>query len=749
MISKKLSSLSIFTPAFNEESNIKNTIKDALKHAKKVSKKYEVIIIDDGSQDKTASIVKKITIKNPHVKLISHKQNLGYGAAIKTGLKACRYNWIFFTDSDGQFKLNELEKFVKQRNNADLIIGYRKKRMDPFHRIFIAGVLLKIWNRVLFGLKVKDVDCAYKLFKKEIIEDIDLETESAITVTELLVKAKEKGYTFHQIPVTHYARKHGEQTGGNFSVILKAARESFYLYRQTSRSHRLSATMLIVALMLIGMFLRLYKIDATLNFHHDEGRDVLIMKKMIDERRPILLGPQTSMGGMYLGALYYYIVAPALLVASFNPIGPAIFIAFTGVLTIWLLYVFTKNWFGKKTALISSLLFAIMPLTVLFTRNSWNPNLAPLISLLAYYYVDKIVHQKHSNKSYLYYLLAGIFMGILLQLHYVAGLFVIWAVIVLSFKNRHNFKLLLKNATVTIVGLSIAMSPFILFELRHNFINLRGVIDFVNKGDHENFRFIASFGYYQEKISATLYRLLGGLFGRGAVNAVDPLTPLITHITSIFIALSAFFFPKRHRKRAFLLYSLFVGSVLFTSFYQSPVFTHYLGFLFPIAYIYAAFLVTHTRKPFRYITGVLLAVSILYSFTSMVDYLINSTDSNHQTEKSRVVAAKILVLADGEKYNMVAAHDTTRDATYLYYLSLSDNPPVNELAEKVFIVCEDRECGDDDAHNPWLFRKGASHPALDDNLGHPFYETFTARAEIISSEHITYGSWLMEIKIPK
>lgn len=157
---------------------------------------------------------------------------MGYGAAVKTGLKACRKDWIFFTDSDGQFHYDELAEFVQSATKYDLIIGYRKKRMDPFHRVFVAQVLLKVWNFLLFGLTVRDVDCAFKLFKKEVRDAIHLDTESAITVTEFIVKAKAKRFSIYQLPVHHYPRKFGEQTGGNWRVIVRAAKESFVLYHQ-------------------------------------------------------------------------------------------------------------------------------------------------------------------------------------------------------------------------------------------------------------------------------------------------------------------------------------------------------------------------------------------------------------------------------------------------------------------------------------------------------------------------------------
>ncbi len=228
----RLNSLSIFFPAFNEEGNIATTIIDARNEAKKVARDYEIIVVNDGSTDRTVEVVKELQRLDHKIRLTSHAKNKGYGAAVKTGLKTATMDWIFFTDSDGQFHYDELDKFVAASQSADLVIGYRRKRMDPFHRVFVAQVLLKIWNFFLFGLTVRDVDCAYKLFKREVRDSIKLETESAITVTELLVKAKSLGYRITQLPVTHYARKFGEQTGGNWRVIAKAAKESFKLRRK-------------------------------------------------------------------------------------------------------------------------------------------------------------------------------------------------------------------------------------------------------------------------------------------------------------------------------------------------------------------------------------------------------------------------------------------------------------------------------------------------------------------------------------
>lgn len=232
MPDNKLTSLSIFMPAFNEAKNIKAVVADALEAAKQYASRYEVIVVNDGSSDDTRLVVERMIKDNSHIKLVNHPSNMGYGAAVKSGLSASRYDWIFFTDSDQQFRFDELGKFVKEAAKYDLVMGYRKKRMDPFHRVFVAQVLLKIWNFLLFGLTVRDVDCAYKLFTRKLVDSITLNTESAITVSEFVIKAKLQGFRIKQLPVTHYPRLHGEQTGGNWRVIARAALESFKLFKE-------------------------------------------------------------------------------------------------------------------------------------------------------------------------------------------------------------------------------------------------------------------------------------------------------------------------------------------------------------------------------------------------------------------------------------------------------------------------------------------------------------------------------------
>lgn len=227
---KKPLKLSVFLPAYNEEDNIKKTILQIEQILKNLADDWEILVVNDGSKDKTGEVVKNLTRHNRHIRLINHLKNKGYGGAIKSGLYNVRFPWVVQMDSDGQFNFAEINKFLAKKDEVELIIGYRLKRHDSLYRRLMAKMLW-LADFVLFGLDVKDVDCGFKLFKKEILEKIPhLTTESAITVTEFIVRAKQAGFKIAQVGVHHYSRKEGEQTGGKPSIILKAALQGIVLW---------------------------------------------------------------------------------------------------------------------------------------------------------------------------------------------------------------------------------------------------------------------------------------------------------------------------------------------------------------------------------------------------------------------------------------------------------------------------------------------------------------------------------------
>lgn len=226
----KVKNLSIFFPFWNEEKNIVNVVKKAIPVAKKIANKWEIIIIDDGSSDRTLQIANNLAKNNPNLKVIHHEKNRGYGAALKSGFENSKYDLIVFNDGDGQFDFSQIDRFIEKINPVDLVIGYRKKRHDhPFRHLLMN--LLKIWDFVFFNFYFRDIDCGFKLFKKETLSKImPFKSEGAMITTEILAKAKRANLKIGEVPVTHYPRIYGDQSGGNLRVVIRAIRESFVLW---------------------------------------------------------------------------------------------------------------------------------------------------------------------------------------------------------------------------------------------------------------------------------------------------------------------------------------------------------------------------------------------------------------------------------------------------------------------------------------------------------------------------------------
>lgn len=228
-----ISKLSVFLPAYNEEANIGSTVRKVKETLLKTAQEWEILVINDGSKDKTGEVVKKLAEGDSRIKIINHPQNRGYGAALKSGFYNSQYPWIAFIDSDGQFDFSEIANFIQtqRETKADLVIGYYRKRMVSKFKIITS----KIWELtvlLLFGLKVKDIDCGFKFFSKKVIETIPkLESErGAFINSEFLIKAKKQGFKIVEIPVNHYPRKSGTGTGRDLNVIIKSFVDLFKLW---------------------------------------------------------------------------------------------------------------------------------------------------------------------------------------------------------------------------------------------------------------------------------------------------------------------------------------------------------------------------------------------------------------------------------------------------------------------------------------------------------------------------------------
>ncbi len=231
--------LSMVFPVFDEEMNIGRLLENALEIGGRLTRDFEVVVVDDGSRDGTASILDTLCAEETRVRVVRHASNGGYGAALRSGLREARGELIFFSDADLQFDLRELEQLLSHTQRFEIVAGYRAPRRDPLARVVIARVYGAL-VRALFGLRVRDIDCAFKVFRREVIEGIAMESVGAFINTEILVRARAAGHRIHQIPVTHSPRPGGRQSGARPRVILKAIAELTALYGELRRTQRSS-----------------------------------------------------------------------------------------------------------------------------------------------------------------------------------------------------------------------------------------------------------------------------------------------------------------------------------------------------------------------------------------------------------------------------------------------------------------------------------------------------------------------------
>ncbi len=224
-------SISVFFPCYNEQDNVTRTVEQALTVLKKINADFEVIIVDDGSSDATGQIADEISRRESTVKVVHHHPNLGYGAALQSGFKAATKKLVFYVDGDGQFDINEMPPLLPLMEQFDIVSCYRLNRQDNLIRRFNGWAWTKL-ACLLLDIKIRDIDCAFKLYKREIFDNIQMSSMGALISAEVLARATRKGYSITQKGVHHYPRTAGTQTGANLKVILRAFKELYKLRSQ-------------------------------------------------------------------------------------------------------------------------------------------------------------------------------------------------------------------------------------------------------------------------------------------------------------------------------------------------------------------------------------------------------------------------------------------------------------------------------------------------------------------------------------
>jgi glycosyltransferase involved in cell wall biosynthesis len=220
----RLEGLSVVLPCYNEEKVIRKVVTEVAEFLPAVADRFEIIAVNDGSTDRTGAILEELAAGIPQLVVVHHDPNRGYGAALRSGFSRARLDYVFYTDSDGQFDISELPVLLPHTRDADIVTGYRKNRKDPLHRKFNAG-LFKSFARLVLGIRLRDIDCAFKVYRREVLDSLDLLSDGILIDTEIFYKAKRKGYSVREVPVTHLPRSGGAATGNRLDVIFRVFRE--------------------------------------------------------------------------------------------------------------------------------------------------------------------------------------------------------------------------------------------------------------------------------------------------------------------------------------------------------------------------------------------------------------------------------------------------------------------------------------------------------------------------------------------
>lgn len=384
----RLRELSAFFPLYNEEKNVSPLVEEALDVIPKLADKYEILLINDGSTDRTQEVADTIAAQYENVRVISQR-NRGYGGALKTGFSECRYEWIFFSDGDRQFRLEELKNFLWHVPKNDLIIGYRLTRAEGFLRKIIT-LGLRVWNKLLynFPLYIKDIDCAFKLMKKKVVDDVSpLLSDGGMISTEFLLKAIRKGCRIKQVPVKHHNREFGKSTGDSMAVIKKAVVESFRLLKDLPEERG----RLQVVLFTVILFLALFPLANSINFmQNDDYTHYRLVESFMEGN--YTLDP-------YIGATFYLQGFIGMIFASF--FGLAKVSVLTLLVSILSLYVFLKILMefldtSAGVAILLGLLFLFNPFFLYSMWGFMSENYFMLFFLLSLYFIFSFISHKRT-----------------------------------------------------------------------------------------------------------------------------------------------------------------------------------------------------------------------------------------------------------------------------------------------------------------------------------------------------------------
>ncbi|MFA5749868.1 MAG: glycosyltransferase family 39 protein [Candidatus Shapirobacteria bacterium] len=431
---------------------------------------------------------------------------------------------------------------------------------------------------------------------------------------------------------------------------------------------------LLILILLLASFLRLYKIGDYMEFLGDQGRDVLIIRDFLKHGNLFFIGPQTSIGNMYLGPFFYYLIAPALLLTNFNPIGPAIFIALINIFTVYLVYFIGKKWFNQSTGLISAFIFAISPVAIRYSNFIWNPNIMPLFSLLFIYFF----FESFRTKKYKYLIFASLSFVMVMNSHYLGlallpfvGLYWLFNLYKFIKQKSPQLKPLLINTFFAVFVFILSLTPQVLFDIKHNGQNSKALLTFFTQRETtvniKLYKAIPKFPALFNQVNTSL------LAGR---NETFGLVVSIVFALFLFLTLVKF---KTQKPTFWYVFFWFLSGIVALALYKQHIYNHYFGFLFPVAFLLVGFLISKYK-----FFGILLLISI-----TIFSFLENPFrwQPNYQLRTTQQVANLIVSNSNNQDFNFALL--SKMGWGFSYYLIENKNyfEIKDKLTDQLFVVC--------------------------------------------------------------